>query len=64
MADRQALDDFARWVAGCSGNEKQEARTFIEKLIPVQILFVWTICLSHITLYLCKGFVQLLPILL
>lgn len=33
MADRQALDDFARWAAGCSGNEKQEARTFLEKLM-------------------------------
>ena len=33
MADKQALDDFARWVAGCSGNEKQEARTFIEKVV-------------------------------
>lgn len=33
MADRQGLDDFARWVAGCSGNEKKEARTFIEKFI-------------------------------
>ena len=33
MADRQALHEFARWVAGCSGNEKQEARTFIEKLL-------------------------------
>lgn len=33
MADQQALNDFARWVASCSGNEKQEARTFIEKLM-------------------------------
>lgn len=33
MTDRQALHEFARWVAGCSGNEKQEARTFIEKLL-------------------------------
>ena len=33
MADRQALHEFARWVAGCSGNEKQEARTFIDKLL-------------------------------
>lgn len=33
MADQQALAEFARWVAGCSGNEKQEARTFIEKLV-------------------------------
>lgn len=24
MADRQALEDFARWVASSSGNEKQE----------------------------------------
>lgn len=33
MADRQALEEFALWVAGCSGNKKQEARTFIEKLM-------------------------------
>ena len=33
MADQQALAEFARWVAGCTGNEKQEARTFIEKLM-------------------------------
>jgi hypothetical protein len=33
MADKQALHEFSRWVAGCSGNEKQEARTFIEKLL-------------------------------
>lgn len=33
MADQQALHEFAQWVAGCSGNEKQEARTFIEKLM-------------------------------
>ena len=33
MADQQALHEFSRWVAGCSGNEKQEARTFIEKLM-------------------------------
>jgi SAM-dependent methyltransferase len=33
MADPQALHEFSKWVAGCSGNEKQEARTFIEKLI-------------------------------
>jgi hypothetical protein len=23
MADQQALAEFARWVAGCSGNEKK-----------------------------------------
>ena len=33
MADRQAMADFARWVAGCAGDEKQEARTFLEKLL-------------------------------
>jgi hypothetical protein len=33
VADKQALYEFSRWVAGCSGNEKQEARTFIEKLL-------------------------------
>ena len=33
MADQQALEQFSKWVAGCSGNEKQEARTFIEKLV-------------------------------
>ena len=33
MADQQALHEFAKWVAGCGGNEKQEARTFIEKLM-------------------------------
>ena len=33
MDNLQALNDFSRWVAGCSGDEKQEARTFLEKLI-------------------------------
>jgi len=33
MADQQALQEFAQWAARCSGNEKQEARTFIEKLL-------------------------------
>ena len=33
MADQQALHAFAQWVAGCSGNEKQEAQTFIHKLM-------------------------------
>jgi hypothetical protein len=33
MADQQALHAFAQWVAGCSGNEKQEAQTFMQKLL-------------------------------
>jgi SAM-dependent methyltransferase len=33
MADQQALQAFAQWVAGCSGNEKQEAQTFVQKLL-------------------------------
>ena len=33
MADQQALYTFAQWVAGCSGNEKQEAQTFVQKLL-------------------------------
>ncbi|MFN9620940.1 MAG: type IIL restriction-modification enzyme MmeI [Synechococcaceae cyanobacterium] len=33
MAEQQALHAFSAWVAGCSGNEKQEARTFLEKLM-------------------------------
>ena len=33
MDNLQALNDFSRWVAGCSGDEKQEARTFLEKLL-------------------------------
>jgi hypothetical protein len=33
MADQQALHAFAQWVAGCSGNEKQEAQTFVQKLV-------------------------------
>jgi SAM-dependent methyltransferase len=33
MADQQALHAFAQWVAGCSGNEKQEAQTFVQKLL-------------------------------
>lgn len=32
MADQQALYTFSQWVAGCSGNEKQEAQTFVQKL--------------------------------
>jgi len=32
MADQQALHAFAQWVASCSGNEKQEAQTFVQKL--------------------------------
>jgi hypothetical protein len=32
MADQQALYAFAQWVAGCSGNEKQEGQTFVQKL--------------------------------
>jgi hypothetical protein len=33
MADQQALHAFAQWVAGCIGNEKQEAQTFVQKLL-------------------------------
>ncbi|MFN6345333.1 MAG: hypothetical protein ACK4V5_12310 [Cyanobium sp.] len=33
MADQQALHAFAQWVAGCSGNEKQEGQTFAQKLL-------------------------------
>lgn len=33
MADQQALHAFAQWVAGCSGNEKQEAQTFVQRLL-------------------------------
>jgi SAM-dependent methyltransferase len=33
MADQQALHDFAQWVAGCTGNEKQEGQTFVQKLL-------------------------------
>lgn len=33
MADQQALYAFSRWVAGCSGSEKQEAQTFLQKLL-------------------------------
>ncbi len=33
MADQQALHAFAQWVAGCGGNEKQEAQTFVQKLL-------------------------------
>ena len=33
MADQQALHAFSQWVAGCSGNEKQEAQTFVQKLL-------------------------------
>jgi hypothetical protein len=33
MADRQALHNFAQWVASCGGNEKQEGQTFIQKLL-------------------------------
>jgi len=33
MADQQALHSFAQWVAGCSGNEKQEGQTFVQKLL-------------------------------
>jgi hypothetical protein len=36
MADQQALHTFAQWVADCSGNEKQEGQTFVQKL-----LFAW-----------------------
>jgi hypothetical protein len=36
MADQQALHAFAQWVAGCSGNEKQEAQTFVQKLLPAR----------------------------
>jgi hypothetical protein len=33
MADQQALYAFAQWVASCSGNEKQEAQPFVQKLL-------------------------------
>jgi SAM-dependent methyltransferase len=33
MADQQALHAFTQWVAGCSGNEKQEGQTFVQKLL-------------------------------
>jgi hypothetical protein len=33
MANQQALHAFAQWVASCSGNEKQEAQTFVQKLL-------------------------------
>ena len=33
MADQQALYSFSQWVAGCSGDEKQEAQTFVQKLL-------------------------------
>jgi hypothetical protein len=33
MADQQALHAFAKWVAGCSGNEKQVGRTYAQKLL-------------------------------
>ena len=33
MADQQALHAFAQWVASCSGNEKQEGQTFVQKLL-------------------------------
>jgi hypothetical protein len=33
MADQQALHAFAHWVACCTGNEKQEAQTFVQKLL-------------------------------
>jgi hypothetical protein len=36
MADQQALHAFAQWVAGCSGNEKQEAQTFVQKLLSAR----------------------------
>jgi hypothetical protein len=33
MADQQALHAFSLWLAGCSGDEKQEAQTFVQKLL-------------------------------
>jgi hypothetical protein len=33
MADQQALHAFAQWAAGWRGNEKQEAHTFVQKLL-------------------------------
>jgi hypothetical protein len=33
MADQQALHPFAQWVPGCSGNEKQQGQTFVQKLL-------------------------------
>jgi SAM-dependent methyltransferase len=32
MANQQALHSFAQWVSSCSGNEKQEGQTFVQKL--------------------------------
>ncbi len=36
MADQKALHAFAQWVAGCSGNEKQEAQTFVQRLLSAR----------------------------
>jgi hypothetical protein len=33
MANQKALYAFSQWVAGCRGNEKQEAQTFVQKLL-------------------------------
>lgn len=33
MADQQSLHAFAQWVECCSGDEKQEAQTFVQKLM-------------------------------
>jgi hypothetical protein len=33
MADQQALHAFSQWVAGCSGDERQEAEIFVQKLL-------------------------------
>ena len=33
MADQQSLHAFAQWVKCCSGDEKQEAQTFVQKLM-------------------------------
>jgi hypothetical protein len=37
MADLQALHAFAQWVAGCSGNEKQEGRTSLGNLLQAWV---------------------------
>jgi hypothetical protein len=37
MADQQPLHVFAQWVAGCSGNEKQEAQAFVQRLLSAWV---------------------------
>jgi hypothetical protein len=38
MADQRALHAFSQWVAGCSGNEKQEAPTRLDNLLQALLL--------------------------